>query len=102
MGVTKHYAIEKHKEIQTYLFHTCIKRIVNGNGTYFSHLQLFRSNLPRKRTEVELYKTLARPVIAYEAETRTLRATDELALRILERRIMRRLYGPIFAQENDK
>jgi hypothetical protein len=40
------------------------------------------------------------PVIAYGAETWTLRATDELALRILERRIMRRIYGPIFAQGN--
>jgi hypothetical protein len=29
-----------------------------------------------------------------------LRATDELALRILERRIIRRIFGPIFAQGN--
>jgi hypothetical protein len=40
------------------------------------------------------------PVIAYGAETWTLRATDELALRIMERMIMRRIYGPIFAQGN--
>jgi hypothetical protein len=73
------------------------KIIVNGNSAYFSLLQLFRSNLLCKRTKVKLYKTLVRPVIAYGAETWTMRAVDELALRILERRIMR-IYGPIFAQ----
>jgi hypothetical protein len=43
---------------------------------------------------------LVHPVIAYGAETWTLRATDELTLQILERRIMRRIYGPKFAQGN--
>jgi hypothetical protein len=41
-----------------------------------------------------------RPVIAYGAETWTLRATDELALWMWERRIMRIIYGHIFAQGN--
>jgi hypothetical protein len=53
-----------------------------------------------KRTEVKLHKTLVHPVIAHGAETWTLRATDELAHRILERMIMRRIYGPIFTQGN--
>jgi hypothetical protein len=36
------------------------ERTVNGNRAYFSHLQLFRSNLLCKRTKVEVYKTLVR------------------------------------------
>jgi hypothetical protein len=76
------------------------KRTVIGNRAYFSHLQLFRSNLLCKGTTVKMYKTLVRPIIAHGAEAWTLRATDELALRILERRIMRRIYGPIFTQGN--
>jgi hypothetical protein len=53
-----------------------------------------------KRAEVTLHKTLVRPVVAYGAETWAQRATEELALQILERRIMRRIYGPKFAQRN--
>jgi hypothetical protein len=34
------------------------KRIMNGNRAYFSHLQLFRSNLLRKRSKVKVYMEL--------------------------------------------
>jgi len=46
LGVSINGKNKKKEEIQ--------KRIVNGNRAYFSHLQLFRSNLLCKRTEVKL------------------------------------------------
>jgi hypothetical protein len=67
-----------------------------------SYIQLHKILCYYKVYIIKIYEIihLVRPVIAYGAETWALRATDELALRILERRIRRRIYGPKFAQGN--
>jgi hypothetical protein len=59
------------------------KRIMSGNRAYFSHMQLFKSNISSKKTKIKLYKTLVRPV------TWTLKTTDENSLTL-------RKYGPIY------
>ena len=42
-----------------------------------------------------LNKTVVRPVATYGSETRTLTKSDEISLRILERKILRKIYGPV-------
>jgi hypothetical protein len=42
-----------------------------------------------------LYKTLIRPILMYGSESWPLSKKDESPLQIFERRILRRIYGPV-------
>jgi hypothetical protein len=44
---------------------------------------------------MKIYKTIVRPVVTYSSETWTLTATDETNLRIFERQILRKIFGPV-------
>jgi len=44
---------------------------------------------------VIIYKTLIKPVLMYGAKTWVLSKADELRLGVFERKILRRIYGPI-------
>jgi hypothetical protein len=48
---------------------------------------------------MQIYKTVVRPVATYGSETWTLTKSDENSLRIFERNILRKIYGPV--QEAD-
>jgi len=44
---------------------------------------------------MKVYKTMMRPVVTYSSETWTLTTKDENNLRILERQILRKIFGPV-------
>ena len=57
--------------------------------------KLLSSRSLSKEIKRRLYTSLIRPVILYESETRALRKSDENKFLILERKILRKIFGPI-------
>jgi len=55
----------------------------------------FYFQIIHRRSKLQIYKTLIRPVGTYGAETWTLTAMGENALRRFERKVLRKIYGPV-------
>jgi hypothetical protein len=54
-----------------------------------------RSGDIHRKTKIMLYKTLIRSVLMYGCETWVLTQKSENALRVFERKILRRIFGPV-------
>jgi hypothetical protein len=54
-----------------------------------------KSRIISRNTKTLLYKRVIRSVLTYGAETRVLSKQDEHRLSIFERKILRRIYGPL-------
>jgi hypothetical protein len=65
-----------------------------NQANYVLKKQLISWYLGRE-TKCILHKTLVRPITTYGNESWNLTRKDENMLRIFERRILRRIYGPI-------
>ena len=63
------------------------------------NLRTLKSKIIKRYVKMQIYKTLIRPVVTYESETWILTKSDKNLLRIFERKILRRIYGPV--QEGD-
>jgi len=61
-----------------------------GNRSYYSVLSLLRSKAISRTT-----KTTIRPVVLCGSEAWCLTANDEKILRIWERKVLRKIFGPI-------
>ena len=70
-------------------------RIVSGNRCYYAYGKLMKSRKLNRSSKLKIYKSLIRPVVAYGCEAWTLTAGDEKSLRIFERRILRKIFGPV-------
>ena len=75
--------------------HEIRRRIVLGNRAFYANSKILKSRLIDRTTKVKVYETLIRPVVTYGCEAWTLSASDTNALRVFERKVMRRIYGPV-------
>jgi len=78
----------------------CIKeRIMMGNKAYYANRQLINSSLISRSNKLQIYCMLVRPVVTYGSESWTLTMEEETALAVFERKILRKIYGPV--KENE-
>ena len=71
-------------------------RISLANKCYHGLKHLFRSQFLNLRTKLNLYKTLLKPVLTYGSECWSLNRRNEEQLQVFERRILRKIFGPIY------
>jgi len=70
------------------------ERISLGNKAFYANQDLFKSKLLTKNSKLCMYKTLVRPVVTYTCETWVMNENIKTKLRIFERKVLRRIYGP--------
>jgi len=79
-----------------------LKRIQMGNKCNYAMGTLLKSRILSKTLKVQLYVTLIRSIILYGALCWTVRKNDESKLRVFERKILRRIYGPCRDTQTDE
>lgn len=71
------------------------ERILRANKAYFSMIDLLKSQTIHRNNKIRLYKTIIRPILCYGCETWTMQSKAEERLNSFERRILRRIFGPV-------
>jgi len=66
-----------------------------GNKAYYANRQLVNSSLISRSSKLQIYRMLVRPVVTYGSESWTLTMEEERALEVFERKILRKIYGPV-------
>jgi len=54
-----------------------------------------KSRALNRSSKLKIYKSLIRPIVTYRCEAWTLTNRDKQYLRIFERRILRKIFGPV-------
>jgi hypothetical protein len=70
-------------------------RNLSGNRCYHAYGKLMKSRALNRSSKLKIYKSLIRPVVTYGCEAWILTNRDEQNLRIFERRILRKIFGPV-------
>ena len=68
-------------------------RLKSGNACYHSVQNLLHSSLLSKNTKIKIYRTIIFPVVLYGCETWLLTLREERRLRVLDNRVLRRIFG---------
>jgi hypothetical protein len=68
-------------------------RIPHGSWN-FKYVHIFEARLVSKNVKIEIYKSIILPVVLYECETSSLTLREEHTLSVLEKMLLRRIFGP--------
>jgi len=71
------------------------ERTALGNKAYYANKKMFQSKIITKRTKLKLYHAIIRPIVTYTCETWILKETVINKLLVFERKILRKIFGPI-------
>jgi hypothetical protein len=69
-------------------------RLNSENACYHSVQSLLSSRLLSRKSKVKIYKTIILPVVLYGCETWSLTLREDHRLRVFEKRVLRRKFGP--------
>ena len=68
-------------------------RVKSGNAYYYSVQNILSSSLLSKNLKIKIYRTIILPVVLYGCETWSLTLREERRLRVIENRVLRRVFG---------
>jgi hypothetical protein len=74
--------------------HKEMSRLNSGNACYHSVQSLLSSCLLSRNVKVIIYKIIILPVVLYGCETWSVTLSEEHRLRVFEKRVLRRIFGP--------
>jgi hypothetical protein len=69
-------------------------RLNSGNACYHAVQNLLSSRLLSRNVKIKIYKTIILPLFLYGCETWSLMFREEHRLRVVENRVLRRIFGP--------
>jgi hypothetical protein len=69
-------------------------RLQSGNACYHSVQNLLSSSLLSRNIKISIYKSIILPFVMYGCEILSLTLREESRLRVLENRVLRRIFGP--------
>jgi len=78
---------DESKEIQ--------RRINQTNKAYYSLLPVMKNKDVHRNTKIKLYQSMIKPVLMYGCEVWSISQEDEERLKTFERKILRKIYGPV-------
>jgi hypothetical protein len=79
---------------QNYMHKEIKSRLNSGNACYHSVHSLLSSRLLSGNLKVKIYKTVILPVAFYGCETWSVTLREKHRLRVFEKRVLRRIFGP--------
>jgi hypothetical protein len=79
---------------QNCMYEEIKSRLNSGNACYHSVQSLLSYRLLSRNVKVKIYKIIVLPVVLYGCESWSLTLREEHRLRVIENRVLRRIFGP--------